>query len=73
MTERAVFRLTAEGPELLEIAPGVSAVAKMGFRPSVDVSVKITDRSLIPAVRSVWLATSREPGSNLRRGLQTLP
>lgn len=39
VTERAVFRVGAEGLELLEVAPGVDAerdvIAHMGFRPAV--------------------------------------
>jgi hypothetical protein len=38
VTERAVFRVGAEGLELIEIAPGLDAerdvIAQMGFRPT---------------------------------------
>ena len=40
VTERAVFRLTQEGPTLIEVAPGVDARAdvllRMGFTPAVQ-------------------------------------
>ena len=39
VTERAVFRLTASGPELVEVAPGIEVdrdvLPQMGFRPKV--------------------------------------
>ena len=39
VTERAVFRIGADGLELIEIAPGLDAerdvIAHMGFRPAV--------------------------------------
>src|SRR6185436_11252885 len=44
VTERAVFRVGAEGLELIEIAPGLDierdVVAQMGFRPRVAREVK---------------------------------
>jgi len=50
MTERAVFRLTTEGLELMEVAPGIDVerdvVSKMGFRPKLAATVKLMDRRL---------------------------
>ena len=47
VTERAVFRLTAEGPELIEIAPGVDlerdVLARMTFRPRVSPQLRAMD------------------------------
>ncbi|SED21666.1 propionate CoA-transferase [Rhizobiales bacterium GAS188] len=54
VTERAVFRLAADGLELIEIAPGVDIerdiMARMGFRPAVARELKTMDRRLfLPA------------------------
>jgi propionate CoA-transferase len=50
VTERAVFRLGPEGPELIEIAPGTDLEADvlgvMGFRPSVSPDLKLMDAAL---------------------------
>jgi len=50
MTERAVFRLTPEGLELIEVAPGIDierdVISKMGFRPRVSASVQEMDQRL---------------------------
>jgi propionate CoA-transferase len=50
VTERAVFRLGADGPELIEIAPGADLEADvlgvMGFRPSVSPELKRMDAAL---------------------------
>ena len=47
VTERAVFRLTADGPELIEIAPGVDlerdVLAQMGFRPRISPQLRTMD------------------------------
>jgi acetate CoA-transferase len=50
ITERAVFRLTSDGLELCEIAPGLDAerdiIAHMDFRPRIAVELKEMDRRL---------------------------
>ena len=50
VTERAVFAITADGPELVEIAPGVSLeadiLAKMRFGPAISPNLKEMERSL---------------------------
>jgi len=47
VTERAVFRVAAQGLELIEIAPGLDVerdvIAKMGFRPAVAHVLKTMD------------------------------
>ena len=47
VTERAVFRLTADGPELIEIAPGIDlerdVLARMTFQPRVSPQLRLMD------------------------------
>jgi propionate CoA-transferase len=47
VTERCVFRLAANGPELVEIAPGMDVerdiLARMDFRPAVSPQLKTMD------------------------------
>lgn len=47
ITERAVFRLTAHGPELIEIAPGIDlerdVLAQMRFQPRISAQLKPMD------------------------------
>ena len=47
ITERAVFRLTDEGVELLEIAPGIDlqkdVLSKMAFKPLISKDLKKMD------------------------------
>jgi propionate CoA-transferase len=50
VTERAVFRLAADGPELIEIAPGIDVerdiLARMGFRPVIAKELRVMDARL---------------------------
>ena len=47
VTERAVFRLTADGPELVEIAPGIDlerdVLGRMGFQPRISPHLRLMD------------------------------
>jgi propionate CoA-transferase len=49
VTERAVFRLTREGLELLEVAPGIDleseVLAHMAFRPRIRQVGHMPDRA----------------------------
>lgn len=50
VTERAVFRLGATGPELIEVAPGLDVerdvIGAMAFRPAVSPALKRMDPAL---------------------------
>jgi propionate CoA-transferase len=50
VTERAVFRRTADGLELAEIAPGIDLerdlFANMGFRPKLSADLRTMDARL---------------------------
>ena len=50
VTERAVFRLSPNGIELIEIAPGIDVerdvLARMGFRPAIAPDLKTMDQRL---------------------------
>jgi acetate CoA-transferase len=63
ITERAVFRLTPEGVELTEIAPGIDLerdiLSRMEFRPRIAAVLRTMDSRLfrVPAmgIRAEWL------------------
>ncbi|MFO7642087.1 MAG: acyl CoA:acetate/3-ketoacid CoA transferase, partial [Candidatus Competibacteraceae bacterium] len=79
VTERAVFRLTAEGPELIEIAPGIDlerdVLARMGFPPRVSPQLRLMDARIFQdgpmGLRDLLLARplaqrlSYDPAKNL--------
>ncbi|WP_431282127.1 acyl CoA:acetate/3-ketoacid CoA transferase [Humitalea sp. 24SJ18S-53] len=50
VTERAVFQLGAQGPELIEIAPGADletdVIGAMAFRPAVSPNLRLMDARL---------------------------
>jgi propionate CoA-transferase len=50
VTERAVFKLTPEGMELIEIAPGIDlekdVLNQMGFKPIISKDLKEMDASI---------------------------
>jgi len=62
ITERAVFRLTPEGLELFEIAPGMDLekdiIGQMGFRPNIAADLKEMDPRLflteVMGIQSEW-------------------
>lgn len=53
ITERAVFKLTSDGLELIEVAPGVDIekdiVGRMGFEPIIRGEVDLMDRRIFKA------------------------
>ena len=50
VTERAVFRLTEDGPELIEVAPGIDLQTQvldlMGFRPAISPELTTMDAGI---------------------------
>ena len=50
VTERAVFRLTEGGPELIEVAPGIDLQTQvldlMGFRPAISPELTTMDAGI---------------------------
>jgi propionate CoA-transferase len=69
-----VFRLAANGPELIEIAPGMDlerdVLGAMGFRPAVAADLKLMDAALF-AEQPMGLA-GRLPPPRLRAALARL-
>ncbi|NOI14207.1 acyl CoA:acetate/3-ketoacid CoA transferase [Vibrio hepatarius] len=53
ITERAVFRLTEQGLELIEIAPGIDltedVLNQMSFQPKVSANLTLMDRAIFEA------------------------
>ena len=67
VTERAVFRLTESGVELIEVAPGIDVerdvIGHMGFRPQISPALKIMDQSLFkPEPLQLAKHLARQPG-----------
>jgi acyl CoA:acetate/3-ketoacid CoA transferase len=50
VTERAVFKLSEQGPVLIEVAPGIDLerdlVGRMGFRPHIAPDLKLMDERI---------------------------
>ncbi len=67
ITERAVFKLTVEGLELIEIAPGIDVekdiIAKMEFEPKISPKLEIMDKRL-------FKKTSMRLGDEVREALR---
>jgi propionate CoA-transferase len=66
VTERAVFRVGADGLELIEIAPGLDAdrdvIAQMGFRPRVARDLRVMDpRIFEPGTMGLAADVHRKP------------
>ena len=54
VTESAVFRLGESGPEMIEIAPGLTVeavIGRMGFRPAISPDLHMMDARLFAAPR----------------------
>jgi propionate CoA-transferase len=66
VTERAVFCLTGDGPELVEFAPGIDlerdVLAQMAFRPAISPNLKRMDTAIFTPglmnLRSTWRGTT---------------
>src|SRR5690348_761084 len=66
VTERAVFRIGADGLELIEIAPGVDAerdvIAQMGFRPRIAANLATMDaRIFAPGLMGLGALVNARP------------
>ena len=69
VTERAVFKLSAQGPVLTEVAPGVDIerdiIGRMGFRPLIAPDLKMMDERIFRnqpmGLKRAWTAAA--PGS----------
>lgn len=69
VTERAVFRLTAAGIELMEVAPGIDlerdVLGRMEFRPEISPQVKQMDARIFDErpldLRMEWTGRRFEP------------
>src|SRR5262249_1341861 len=66
VTERAVFKVGAEGLELIEIAPGLDAerdvIAHMGFRPRVATDLRVMDGGIFePAKMGLAADVAKRP------------
>jgi len=77
VTERAVFRLAAEGVELIEIAPGIDLerdiIGRMGFAPRVSPDLKLMDeRIFLPGVIGLKSLLKSKPAKPRSARLGTL-
>jgi len=77
VTERAVFQLTDNGVELIEIAPGVDLerdiIAGMGFRPHIcDNLRQMDDRLFQPDIMGLAARLRTRPGREAPAGLRAL-
>jgi propionate CoA-transferase len=71
ITERAVFRLDGGGPELIEIAPGLSletdVLAHMGFSPKVSAGLTLMDQRIFnPGLMGLGVDLAGEPKKHPR-------
>jgi propionate CoA-transferase len=73
VTERALFRATIAGLELIEIAPGMDierdVLAQMDFKPAIAANVKLMDSRLF-APQLMGLAGNKTQRENTREGLR---
>ncbi len=77
ITERAVFRLSEGGLELIEVAPGLNLendiLAQMQFRPAIAPKLRQMDaRLFLPELMGLALDLASLPQSNLPKRLRTL-
>jgi propionate CoA-transferase len=73
VTERALFRATVAGLELIEIAPGIDVerdiLAHMDFKPAVAANLKLMDARLF-APQLMGLANDKKSHQMTREGLR---
>ena len=73
MTERALFRATIAGLELIEIAPGIDIerdiLAHMDFKPAIAANLKLMDARLF-APQLMGLASDKHSREEIREGLR---